>query len=369
MPDQEGRLEILNIHTRSQRETGILDKSADLSFWAVKTENYTGAEIKNLVDKATQYAMAGNFNPDADVLEVRKELKHMDQYAKITQEHFQKAFLDITPAFGINKNNFNFKDDKFIIYSDEVSSIKAKYEESLAALKEKDGLNCFRFLIAGENGTGKTELAKYLASLSDAKFIKVITPAELLKLPLSQKLDKLDQEFQDAKHSEMSIIILDDIENLLEADFDLSHPNNLIRIKLQSLLKNIEISDNKFIVIATASSEKFAKNLFPGSFNETNPLSNIVIRYSNKFDISKLAEITKIFNIKVFPPTEFKEDSRTINLPISKLIFEIKRFCLGREKTNLLKLDDFHKFLNGKPILKLAPQIQDSPPASPRVKL
>lgn len=354
LPDQEGRLEILNIHTHSQRENNMLDIDVDLAYWAEKTENYTGAEIKDLVDRATQYAMSGNFDPAADCLEVKKELRRIDQFAKVKHEHFEKAFEEIAPKFGISKKNFNFNQDKFIIYSDEVSEIKAKYEESLAALKAKDGLNGFCFLISGENGAGKTELAKYLASISDAKFIKIITADDLLSLPVGQRIDKLDKEFKDAQLSESSVIILDGIENLLEADYDLSRPVNQLRIKFQSLLKDIDKHDNKCIVIATTTSEQFVNKIFPGLFNDAYTLSNVVIRYANTDDISKLSEIVKTLNLSLIPPKITPEDKRVIDMSISKLIFEIKRFCLGRGKTNQLNLDEFYQFLNEKQIPRLA---------------
>lgn len=56
LPDEAGRLEILNIHTSQMKAHGKLDK-VDLDYLASKTRNFSGAEIEGLVRSAQATAM------------------------------------------------------------------------------------------------------------------------------------------------------------------------------------------------------------------------------------------------------------------------------------------------------------------------
>ena len=57
LPDEKGRLEILQIHTSKMREHKKLSDDVDLEELANKTRNYSGAELEGLVRSATATAM------------------------------------------------------------------------------------------------------------------------------------------------------------------------------------------------------------------------------------------------------------------------------------------------------------------------
>lgn len=57
LPDENGRVQILNIHTAKMRESGNLDRDVDLREIAHLTKNYSGAEIAGLVRSATSFAL------------------------------------------------------------------------------------------------------------------------------------------------------------------------------------------------------------------------------------------------------------------------------------------------------------------------
>jgi vesicle-fusing ATPase len=57
LPDEKGRLQIFNIHTKRMRDNDLLDKDVDLSLLASKTKNYTGAEIEAVCRSATSFAL------------------------------------------------------------------------------------------------------------------------------------------------------------------------------------------------------------------------------------------------------------------------------------------------------------------------
>ena len=77
VPEKEGRLQILKIHTKKMP----LDKSIDIDEIAGKTEGYTGADIESLVREAAMLAL-------------REDIETQ----KVTKKHFDKAMEKILPS-------------------------------------------------------------------------------------------------------------------------------------------------------------------------------------------------------------------------------------------------------------------------------
>lgn len=57
LPDETGRIQILNIHTARMRENKLLASDVDVKELAVETKNYSGAELEGLVRAAQSTAM------------------------------------------------------------------------------------------------------------------------------------------------------------------------------------------------------------------------------------------------------------------------------------------------------------------------
>lgn len=57
LPDEKGRVQILNIHTAKMREFNLLAVDVNVKELAVETKNYSGAELEGLVRAAQSTAM------------------------------------------------------------------------------------------------------------------------------------------------------------------------------------------------------------------------------------------------------------------------------------------------------------------------
>ena len=57
LPDETGRLQILNIHTALLRKNSKLSSDIDLKEFSELTKNFSGAEIEGLVRAALSFAM------------------------------------------------------------------------------------------------------------------------------------------------------------------------------------------------------------------------------------------------------------------------------------------------------------------------
>ncbi|MFH1521753.1 MAG: CDC48 family AAA ATPase [archaeon] len=77
VPDKEGRLQILKIHTKSMP----LDKSVDIEKIAEATEGFTGADIESLAREAAMLALRENIDTK-----------------KVTKKHFDEAMEKVLPS-------------------------------------------------------------------------------------------------------------------------------------------------------------------------------------------------------------------------------------------------------------------------------
>merc|ERR1719414_1205606 len=85
LPDEEGRQQILDIHTKSMRGSGYLDHSVSISALAAQTKNFSGAELEGLIRSATSFAL----NRKVNVTDLAKS-KDMGQVS-LTNEDFEQA--------------------------------------------------------------------------------------------------------------------------------------------------------------------------------------------------------------------------------------------------------------------------------------
>lgn len=57
LPDEKGRVQIFQIHTKNLRENNLLANDVDLTVLAQNTKNYTGAEIQAVCRSANSFAL------------------------------------------------------------------------------------------------------------------------------------------------------------------------------------------------------------------------------------------------------------------------------------------------------------------------
>lgn len=71
LPNEEGRIQIFEIHTRNMVKNGVLGSDVSLEWLANKTKNYTGAEIEAVVKSANSFAL----NRQLNLMDFTKEIK------------------------------------------------------------------------------------------------------------------------------------------------------------------------------------------------------------------------------------------------------------------------------------------------------
>lgn len=349
LPDELGRLEILQVHTKEMTRT--LSNNVDLADIARRTKNYSGAELAQVVDVARGFAIGGNFTDKDNTLTLKPDLKNIDQAQKVTQDHFLRAIQEVRPAFGVDEKALAYDESKFISYSEELAQIIDEFSLSLDMLRFDKDISQMNFLITGAAGTGKSMLAMHLAKLSNCPHLQVLTADMLVSLSLSEQIAKLDEVFAKARQSvEPSVIVLDGLENLIETLPDYSHFNNKLRVKLELLLKATAAHDSNVLVLATANSKQFLQKIKLADYFQEQAELNVV-RLNCK-DVKKVGTVVRAFCDKLGfalsnDLTE-KEAGIDVSLPVGKLVYYLKRHVAAASGVNKVSLSEFINQLSDK---------------------
>jgi len=95
-PDENGRLQILKIHTAEMQKNGMMGDDVDLSDLARLTRNFSGADIMGLVKSATSFALTRHIKFGS--------LTSPDSYQgpQVNKQDFEDALRrDVNPAPGV----------------------------------------------------------------------------------------------------------------------------------------------------------------------------------------------------------------------------------------------------------------------------
>jgi transitional endoplasmic reticulum ATPase len=211
VPDREGRLEILRIHTR----TMPLANDVDLAKIAEATHGYVGADLKALCQEAAMITLR-RVVPDFDVEHGVTE--HVLDGLEVSNAAFAEAMRRVKPSTGREL----FREVADVRWSD-VGGL----DEAKRVLREaiewplKHGELFLQIgttppkgiLLAGAPGTGKTLLAKAVAKESGVNFIAVKGP-ELLSKWVGESEQSVREVFAKARLAAPCIVFFDEIDAL-----------------------------------------------------------------------------------------------------------------------------------------------------------
>ncbi|KAL3854360.1 hypothetical protein ACJMK2_013632 [Sinanodonta woodiana] len=323
LPDESGRVQILNIHTATMREYNELASDIDIQEIAALTKNFSGAEIEALVRAAWSKAM-DRFN------KISNNKVKVDPDAgknwKLCRADFMHALEhDIKPAFGSRIG--------IIKWGKPVNRV-LEAGDMLIAIARSSGRTPLKFLLEGSVGSGKTALAVQIAKNADFPFVKICSIKKMRLFHEAEKCEFIKKIFDDAYKSPLSCIILDDIEQLL--DFLPLGPlfSNLISQTLLSLLTTSPPLGHKLLIICTTSREDVLQEM------------EILNIFRTKIHVSSITSsehlINVVENIDAFTSNEIEQLKKKINgkslcIGIKKLLKQIEMVRQMEENQRIVK--------------------------------
>jgi transitional endoplasmic reticulum ATPase len=211
-PDKAGRLEILQIHTRSMP----IDADVDLAQLAAVTHGFVGADLAALCREAAMNAVR-TLIPQMNLgsADLPYELlMNLD----VNMAHFLSALHEIEPSAIRDvlietpdvtwEQVGGLEDIKQVLK--EAIDWPIRYPQLFAQAKVRPPRG---ILLCGPPGTGKTTIAKALARESEANFISVKGPALYSKW-VGETEKGIRELFRKARQVEPAIIFIDEIDSL-----------------------------------------------------------------------------------------------------------------------------------------------------------
>ncbi|MEK6966871.1 MAG: CDC48 family AAA ATPase, partial [Thermoproteota archaeon] len=212
VPDKKGRKDILAIHTRNMP----LSDDVDIEKYAAISHGYVGADLEYLCKEAAMKCIR-RLLPELNLEEEKIPPETLDKLI-VKGEDFSKAAIEITPS-GMREVFIENPDVKW----DEVGGlvdVKRELQEAVEwpmkypVLYEKLGHKMPRgILLHGPSGTGKTLLAKAVATESEANFVSVRGP-ELLSKWVGESERGIREIFRRARQASPCIIFFDEIDSI-----------------------------------------------------------------------------------------------------------------------------------------------------------
>jgi transitional endoplasmic reticulum ATPase len=252
VPNRDGRLEVLQIHTRGMP----LDKDVNLEKLADISHGFVGADLQALAKEAAMRALR-RVLPDMDLssqsipLEtLRKIIVKMSDFMDVIKEMEPSAMREV------------FVEVPDIKWDDigGLSPIKQELQEAVEWPLKYGGVFTYAdatppkgILLYGPPGTGKTLMAKAAANESEANFISIKGP-ELLSKWVGESEKGVREVFRKSRQAAPCIIFFDELDAIAPTrggDHGDSHVTERVISQFLTEMDGLEILTNVVVIGAT----------------------------------------------------------------------------------------------------------------------
>ena len=252
VPNRDGRLEVLQIHTRGMP----IDKDVNLEKLADISHGFVGADLQALAKEAAMRALR-RVLPDINLSgegipidTLRKIIVRMQDFMDVIKEMEPSAMREV------------FVEVPDIKWDDigGLSTIKQELQEAVEWPLKYSGIFTYAdatppkgILLYGPPGTGKTLMAKAAANESEANFISIKGP-ELLSKWVGESEKGVREIFRKARQAAPCIIFFDELDAIAPArggDHGDSHVTERVISQFLTEMDGLEILTNVVVIGAT----------------------------------------------------------------------------------------------------------------------
>jgi transitional endoplasmic reticulum ATPase len=251
IPDEQGRLEILQIHTRGMP----LTEDVDLASMARVTHGFVGADLEALSKEAAMRSLR-RILPEINLEEPKIPVEILSKI-KVTKQDFDEALRDVQPSAMrevlVQRPNVKW---------DDIGGLKKVKEELAEAIEwplkhadlftEADVRPPKGILLYGPPGTGKTMIAKAVAATSEANFISIKGP-ELISKWVGESEKGVREVFRKARQAAPCVIFFDELDAVAPRRGSEGDARVTERVISQMLTEMDGLEDLKGVVVIGAT--------------------------------------------------------------------------------------------------------------------
>ncbi|CAD8154034.1 unnamed protein product [Paramecium pentaurelia] len=334
LPDENGRLQILQIHTENLRKNQALHNDVNNEELVTLMKNYTGAEIEAVVKSASSFA----FQRMQNIYNFSQKLSQKEDF-RITRADFQNALEEVKPQFGFDSNKFDLLlKNELIDYGEEFQKLQKMLRNTINQTRFGKSSKLNSILLEGCQGSGKTSIAAYFAVECGFPYVKLISPECFIGMTEDAIINKISKIFNDAYKSTLSCIVIDSIERLIEyVDIGPRFSNAILQTLLVLIKRLPDKSQNKLLIVGTTSTYQILKQLGVVScFNLTFQTPNLTKSEEIKAVIYNYMNITEKDNVTNKHKKQLNQQQQaqidkicqTINkIPIKRLLMLLDMVC------------------------------------------
>ncbi|MGQ9583367.1 MAG: CDC48 family AAA ATPase [Thermoplasmatota archaeon] len=269
IPDRNGRLEILQIHTRGMP----LSKGVDLARLADMTHGYAGADLAALCKEAAMRSLR-RVMPDIDLQMVEIPAEVLNKLS-VEWNDFLDAFREMSPStlreVLVESPNVKWTDIGGLedVKQELIESVEwpLKYGPLFSHMDARPPRG---ILLHGPPGTGKTLLARAVATESEANFISIKGP-EFLSKWVGESERAVRETFRKARQAAPCVVFLDELDAIAPtrgAGFGDSHVTERVISQLLTELDGLVELTGVTVIAATNRPDIVdAALLRPGRFD------------------------------------------------------------------------------------------------------
>jgi transitional endoplasmic reticulum ATPase len=212
VPDREGRLEIMQVHTRGMPMADCVE----LEEYADNTHGFVGADLENLAKEGAMNALR-RIRPEID-LEEEEIPADVLESLQVTERDLKEALKGIEPS-ALREVFVEVPDvtwDQVGGLEDTKERLRETIQWPLDYPEVFDALDMQAakgVLLYGPPGTGKTLMAKAVANESDSNFISIKGP-ELLSKWVGESEKGVREVFSKARENAPTVVFFDEIDSI-----------------------------------------------------------------------------------------------------------------------------------------------------------
>ena len=250
VPNERGRREILDVHTRRMP----LADNVDIDRLAARTHGFVGADLESLVTEAAMVALRRGRRDDADAPVTDLE---------VTRADVEAAMASVDPSamreYVAESPTTTFEDVGGLADAKRTLERAVTWPLTYAPLFDAAKTDPpTGVLLHGPPGTGKTLLARAIAGESGVNFVQVAGP-ELLDRYVGESEKAVREVFERARQAAPAIVFFDEIDAVAANRDDAGGDSGVGERVVSQLLTELDrVSDHPSLLVLAATNRKAA---------------------------------------------------------------------------------------------------------------